>query len=135
MFQCKNPFILARNEHITVKEFYLCPRINRVEKNMLKKVKISVLMTVFNTNLAYTKRAIDSVLNQDFQDFCGYSSIAGLQHVSGKSSSWIYKPIWFIIILIAFTLSGIMVWSSIHGKPYERLYLLQEWIKNTIVPK
>ena len=37
--------------------------------SMLKKVKISVLMTVFNTNLAYTKRAIDSVLNQDFQDF------------------------------------------------------------------
>ena len=26
-------------------------------------------MTVFNTNLVYTKRAIDSVLNQDFQDF------------------------------------------------------------------
>jgi glycosyltransferase involved in cell wall biosynthesis len=36
---------------------------------MLKQVKISVLMTVFNTNLLYTKRAIDSVLNQDFQDF------------------------------------------------------------------
>ncbi len=26
-------------------------------------------MTVFNTNLLYTKRAIDSVLDQDFQDF------------------------------------------------------------------
>jgi glycosyltransferase involved in cell wall biosynthesis len=26
-------------------------------------------MTVYNTNLFYTKRAIDSVLNQDFQDF------------------------------------------------------------------
>jgi glycosyltransferase involved in cell wall biosynthesis len=26
-------------------------------------------MTVFNTNYTYTKRAIDSVLNQDFQDF------------------------------------------------------------------
>ena len=26
-------------------------------------------MTVFNTNLIYTKRAIDSVLKQDFQDF------------------------------------------------------------------
>lgn len=26
-------------------------------------------MTVFNTNLSYTKRAIDSVLEQDFQDF------------------------------------------------------------------
>ena len=36
---------------------------------MLKQVKISVLMTVFNTNLLYTKRAIDSVLNQYFQDF------------------------------------------------------------------
>jgi glycosyltransferase involved in cell wall biosynthesis len=36
---------------------------------MSKKVKISVLMTVFNTNLSYTKRAIDSVLEQDFQDF------------------------------------------------------------------
>ena len=36
---------------------------------MLKQVKVSVLMTVFNTNLLYTKRAIDSVLNQDFQDF------------------------------------------------------------------
>jgi glycosyltransferase involved in cell wall biosynthesis len=36
---------------------------------MLKQVKVSVLMTVFNTNLLYTKRAIDSVLAQDFQDF------------------------------------------------------------------
>ena len=36
---------------------------------MSKKVKVSVLMTVFNTNLIYTKRAIDSVLKQDFQDF------------------------------------------------------------------
>ena len=36
---------------------------------MLKKVKVSVLMTVFNTDLLYTKRAIDSVLLQDFQDF------------------------------------------------------------------
>jgi glycosyltransferase involved in cell wall biosynthesis len=36
---------------------------------MLKKVKVSVLMTVFNTNLLYTKRAIDSVLDQDFHDF------------------------------------------------------------------
>jgi glycosyltransferase involved in cell wall biosynthesis len=34
-----------------------------------QKVKISVLMTVFNTDFSYTKRAIDSVLNQDFQDF------------------------------------------------------------------
>ena len=32
-------------------------------------MKVTVLMTVFNTNLLYTKRAIDSVLNQDFQDF------------------------------------------------------------------
>jgi glycosyltransferase involved in cell wall biosynthesis len=36
---------------------------------MFKHVKISVIMTVFNTNYTYTKRAIDSVLNQDFQDF------------------------------------------------------------------
>lgn len=36
---------------------------------MVKQVKISVLMTVFNTNYEYTKRAIDSVLRQDFQDF------------------------------------------------------------------
>jgi len=36
---------------------------------MLKQVKVSVLMTVFNTNLLYTIRAIDSLLNQDFQDF------------------------------------------------------------------
>ncbi len=39
------------------------------DKIMLKQVKVSVLMTVFNTNLLYTKRAIDSVLDQDFQDF------------------------------------------------------------------
>ena len=38
-------------------------------ETMLKKVKVSVLMTVFNTDLLFTKRAIDSVLNQDFQDF------------------------------------------------------------------
>ena len=32
-------------------------------------MKVSVLMTVFNTDFFYTKRAIDSVLQQDFQDF------------------------------------------------------------------
>lgn len=34
-----------------------------------KQVKISVLMAVYNTNFFYIKRAIDSVLNQQFQDF------------------------------------------------------------------
>ena len=36
---------------------------------MLKQVKISVLMAVYNTDFSYIKRAIDSVLDQDFQDF------------------------------------------------------------------
>lgn len=36
---------------------------------MVKQRKISVLMAVYNTNFSYTKRAIDSVLKQDFQDF------------------------------------------------------------------
>ena len=36
---------------------------------MLKQVKISVLMAVYNTDFSYIKRAIDSVLIQDFQDF------------------------------------------------------------------
>lgn len=36
---------------------------------MPKKIKISVLMAVFNTEFQLTKRAIDSVLEQDFQDF------------------------------------------------------------------
>jgi glycosyltransferase involved in cell wall biosynthesis len=36
---------------------------------MSKQVKISVLMAVYNTEFSYIKRAIDSVLIQDFQDF------------------------------------------------------------------
>jgi glycosyltransferase involved in cell wall biosynthesis len=36
---------------------------------MLNKVQISVLMAVYNTNFFLIKRAIDSVLNQDFQNF------------------------------------------------------------------
>ena len=36
---------------------------------MLRQVKISVLMAIYNTDFSYIKRAIDSVLNQDFQDF------------------------------------------------------------------
>jgi glycosyltransferase involved in cell wall biosynthesis len=36
---------------------------------MLKKTSISVLMAVYNTEFTYIKRAIDSVLKQDFQDF------------------------------------------------------------------
>ena len=36
---------------------------------MLKQVHISVLMAVYNTDFAATKRAIDSVLNQDYSDF------------------------------------------------------------------
>ena len=37
--------------------------------SMLKPVKISVLMAIYNTDFSYIKRAIDSVLIQDFQDF------------------------------------------------------------------
>ena len=33
------------------------------------KKKITVIMSVFNTPFILTKRAIDSVLNQDFEDF------------------------------------------------------------------
>jgi glycosyltransferase involved in cell wall biosynthesis len=40
-----------------------------LNKKILKQVKVSVLMTVYNTDFSYTKRAIDSVLRQDFQDF------------------------------------------------------------------
>jgi glycosyltransferase involved in cell wall biosynthesis len=36
---------------------------------MIKKPKISVLMSVYKTDFSLVKRAIDSVLNQDFQDF------------------------------------------------------------------
>jgi glycosyltransferase involved in cell wall biosynthesis len=36
---------------------------------MKSPIKISVLMAVYNTNFSYIKRAIDSVLNQDFQNF------------------------------------------------------------------
>ncbi len=36
---------------------------------MTNLVKVSVLMAVYNTDFSITKRAIDSVLNQDFQDF------------------------------------------------------------------
>jgi glycosyltransferase involved in cell wall biosynthesis len=36
---------------------------------MENKIKISVLMAVYNTDFVLVKRAIDSVLNQDFQDF------------------------------------------------------------------
>jgi len=36
---------------------------------MKSQIKISILMAVYNTNFTYIKRAIDSVLNQDFQNF------------------------------------------------------------------
>ena len=36
---------------------------------MLNQTKVSVLMAVYNTDFSYIKRAIDSVLIQDFQDF------------------------------------------------------------------
>ena len=36
---------------------------------MLNQTKVSVLMAVYNTDFSYVKRAIDSVLIQDFQDF------------------------------------------------------------------
>jgi glycosyltransferase involved in cell wall biosynthesis len=36
---------------------------------MKSPIKISILMAVYNTDFSYIKRAIDSVLNQDFQDF------------------------------------------------------------------
>jgi len=36
---------------------------------MMSNVKVSVLMAVYDTDFVYVKRAIDSVLKQDFQDF------------------------------------------------------------------
>ena len=36
---------------------------------MLNQTKVTVLMAVYNTDFPYVKRAIDSVLIQDFQDF------------------------------------------------------------------
>ena len=36
---------------------------------MKNSVKVSVLMALYNTDFSLVKRAIDSVLNQDFQDF------------------------------------------------------------------
>ena len=36
---------------------------------MPKKVTVSILMSVYNVEFHYIKRAIDSVLNQTFQDF------------------------------------------------------------------
>jgi len=36
---------------------------------MTGSIQVTVLMTVFNTKFAYVKRAIDSVLSQDFQAF------------------------------------------------------------------
>ncbi|MEI6409572.1 MAG: glycosyltransferase family 2 protein [Bacteroidota bacterium] len=35
----------------------------------MKKTKVSVLLSVYNTEFPLVKRALDSVLNQDFQDF------------------------------------------------------------------
>jgi len=48
-------------KHLRDKAAYLClmPRLNQV----------TVLMTVYNTQYSYVKRAIDSVLKQDFQDY------------------------------------------------------------------
>lgn len=36
---------------------------------MINRIKISVLMAVYNTDPKYIKRALNSILNQDFQDF------------------------------------------------------------------
>lgn len=36
---------------------------------MIKQVRVSVIMAAFNTNFTLIKRAIDSVLNQDFRNF------------------------------------------------------------------
>ena len=51
------------------RKLYLCRKLHVPAKNMLNPMKVSVLMTVFNTDFSYSKRAIDSVLKQDFQDF------------------------------------------------------------------
>ncbi|MEN9973763.1 MAG: hypothetical protein RIS20_2110 [Bacteroidota bacterium] len=58
----------TENEHLTKHLPIFAPQ-PLDQALMLKQVKISVLMAVFNTDFSYIKRAIDSVLNQDFQDF------------------------------------------------------------------
>ena len=44
--------------------------LTTIIKNYMKKnVKVSVIMSVYNTDFQLVKRALSSVLNQDFQDF------------------------------------------------------------------
>lgn len=44
-------------------------QVLKASHQMEHTIKVSVLMAVYNTDFSLVKRAIDSVLNQDFQDF------------------------------------------------------------------
>ena len=56
------------------------------------------------------------ILKTEVLDFCSTANIYGLQHVANQRNHPILRIVWFLIVAVAFILSGISIKSSFDGK-------------------
>ena len=54
-------------------------------------------------------------LRKDLIDFCSTTSIQGMRYVSDPNSGTFFRSIWFLIVVVSFTLSGICIKESFDG--------------------
>jgi Amiloride-sensitive sodium channel len=56
-----------------------------------------------------------TMLMTEMSEFCATANIHGLQHVANQRNHPILRIVWFLIVAIAFVLSGICIKSSFEG--------------------
>jgi hypothetical protein len=54
-------------------------------------------------------------LRKDLTDFCSTTSIQGMRYLSDPNYGSISRFIWFLIVVVSFTLSGICIRESFDG--------------------
>ena len=55
-------------------------------------------------------------LRNELVEFCDTTSIQGMRNVSDPKQGKFIRILWFIVVILSFTLSGICIKESIDGK-------------------
>jgi hypothetical protein len=67
-------------------------------------------------------------LRKDLTDFCSTTSIQGMRYLSDPNYGSISRFIWFLIVVVSFTLSGICIKESFDGN-----YIISFDITNILI--
>ena len=59
-------------------------------------------------------------LRNELVEFCDTTSIQGMRNVSDPKQGKFIRILWFFVVILSFTLSGICIKESIDGKARER---------------